>query len=83
MSNLGTAYVLATAIYAGNSEDGVHEDASDAIYQAIDSSNVFATDEAKADVYAQLAECLLSNTPFKDAVELIETALNNTEEHLR
>lgn len=79
MSNRGIAYVLATAIYAGNKDKQIDVDAvSDRIYHTLNRSEVFTYEEAKADLYAQLAEKLTPTTPFKEAVEIIETAVHQT-----
>lgn len=79
-SNRGIAYVLAIAIYAGNKDKDVIdvEDVSDRIYSTLNRSEVFTHDEAKADLYAQLAEKLTADTPFKEAVEIIEAAVYQT-----
>ena len=79
-SNRGIAYVLAIAIYAGNKDTDVVdiEDVSDRIYHTLNRSEVFTYAEAKADLYGQLAEKLTATTPFKEAVEIIETAVYQT-----
>lgn len=84
-SNRGIAYVLATAIYAGNKDKETIDvdDVSDRIYHTLNRSEVFTYDEAKADLYAQLAEQLTPTTPFKEAVEIIETAVYQTYISLR
>lgn len=79
-SNRGIAYVLALAIYAGTKDKDVVdvEEISDRIYSTLNRSEVFTYDEAKADLYAQLAEKLKADTPFKEAVEIIEAAVYQT-----
>lgn len=47
------------------------------VYASIDGT-IFRTDEAKADLYARLAERLTADTPFATAVDLIECALEQT-----
>jgi hypothetical protein len=49
---------------------------------------VYATDEFQADLYAQLIEHaeagrLTDDTPFKDAVDIIETCMDSTMEAYR
>jgi hypothetical protein len=83
LNNRGQAYVLAVAIYAGNRDTVDVEETSDRIYKAININPAFSSDEARADVYAQLAEKLTATTPFAKAVEVIEAALFNTELALR
>lgn len=43
---------------------------------------MLTTDDAKADVYAQLAESLTADTPFEEAVSIIESALDETEKYV-
>lgn len=83
LSSRGLAYVLTVAIYAGNRDVVDVANTSDRIYKAININPSFNSDEARADVYAQLAEKLTAATPFKDAVHIVETALYNTELALR
>lgn len=79
MTYRGTAYVLASAIYAGTRDaatvpvDLVAERA----YVAIDDT-IFRTDAAKADLYARLAERLTADTTFATAVDVIECAMEQT-----
>ena len=84
MSNQGKAYVIATAIYAGTKGTGkvYIDDVSDRLYHAMSSMGELGTDEAKADMYAQLAERLTANTKFEDAVNIIEGALDETEKYI-
>lgn len=82
MSNKGTAYALALAIYAGNQEACDVEDTGYRIYKTLDKSS-FGSDEVKADVYAQLAEQLTATTTFERAVNIIEAALDSTEQSLK
>lgn len=83
MSNKGLAIVLASAIYAGNKDvEWIEADTPDRIYTALDSSDMFTSDDAKADVYAQLAEQLTEATTFKEAISIIEYALDNTQKGL-
>lgn len=81
MSNKGTAYVLATTIYAGNQEAVDMEDTEYRIYKTMNASP-FSSDVVKADVYAQLAEKLTASTPFAEAVDIIEQALDTTQQHM-
>lgn len=81
MSNKGTAYALAMAIYAGNKEAVDMEDTEYRIYKTMNAS-AFGSDEAKADVYAQLTEKLTDTTTFAQAVDIIEAALDETEHQL-
>lgn len=80
MSNKGNAYALATAIYAGTSGSPVVDidDLADRVYRTIDKSG-FGSEEAKADLYAQLAERLTCDTTFERAVNIIEAAMDSTE----
>lgn len=79
MTYRGQAYVLASAIYAGARGTAVVfvDDVADRVYASIDAS-VFRTDEAKADLYARLAERLTGDTPFATAVDIIECAMEQT-----
>ena len=82
MSNKGNAYALASAIYAGARGPVVDiDDLSDRIYRTLDKSP-FGSDEAKADLYAQLAERLTADTSFERAVNIIEAAMDSTLEAL-
>lgn len=83
MSNKGTAYAIATAIYAGTHDQEIVDidDLSDRLYRTLDRSP-FGTDEAKADLYATLAESLTADTTFERAVNIIEAAIDNTEKYL-
>lgn len=82
MSNKGNAYALASAIYADTRGPVVDiDDLSDRIYRTLDQTP-FGTDEAKADLYAQLAERLTANTSFERAVNIIEAAMDSTQEAL-
>lgn len=79
MSNKGNAYALATAIYADTRGPVVDvDDLSDRIYRTIDRTP-FGSDDAKADLYAQLAEKLTATTTFERAVNVIEAAMDSTE----
>lgn len=79
MSNKGNAYALASAIYADTRGPVVDiDDLSDRIYRTLDRTP-FGTDEAKADLYAQLAERLTANTSFERAVNIIEAAMDSTQ----
>lgn len=79
MSNRGTALVVAAAIYAGTKDQRIVdiEDLEDRLYRAVNGTP-FGLTEAKADVYAQLAESLAADTTFKEACDKIEYAMNNT-----
>jgi hypothetical protein len=79
MSNKGNAYALASAIYAGTAGPVVDiDDLVDRVYRTIDKSP-FGSDDAKADLYAQLAESLTADTTFERAVNIIEAAMDRTE----
>lgn len=79
MSNKGNAYALASAIYAGTIGPVVDiDDLVDRVYRTIDKSP-FGADDAKADLYAQLAESLTADTTFERAVNIIEAAMDRTE----
>lgn len=84
MSNKGEAYVIATAIYAGTKGTGRVDidEISDRLYHAMQATGTLTTEEAKADVYAQLAESLTADTPFEEAVSIIEAALDETEKYI-
>lgn len=82
MSNKGNAYALAMAIYAGTDTATVDvDDLSDRVYRTVDKSQ-FGSDEAKADLYAQLEERLTAGTSFERAVNIIEAAMDSTQEAL-
>lgn len=83
MSNKGTAYALASAIYAGTYNQAIVDvdDLSDRVYKTLDRSP-FGSDEVKADLYAQLAEKLTATTTFERAVNIIEAALDETENYI-
>lgn len=76
MSNLGNAYVLVTSIYARDKSLPI-EDIADSIYHCVDVLG-FGSDEAKADLYAQLAENLVADMTFEQAVEVTHQAMDNT-----
>ena len=79
MSNKGNAYALATAIYADTRGPIVDiDDLVDRVYRTLDRTP-FGSDDAKADLYAQLAEQLTADTTFERAVNIIEAALDSTE----
>lgn len=80
MSNKGNAYALATAIYAGTSDAPIVDidDLSDRVYRTLDRSP-YGSDDAKADLYAQLADNLTADTTFERAVNIIEAAMDSTE----
>lgn len=81
MSNKGNAYAVASAIYADTRGPVVDiDDLSDRLYRTIDATP-FGSDDAKADLYAQLAERLTADTTFERAVNIIEAAMDNTEAH--
>ncbi len=84
MSNKGEAYVIATAIYAGTKGTGKVDidEISDRLYHTLSGMAMLTTDDAKADVYAQLAESLTADTPFEEAVSIIEAALDETEKYV-
>jgi hypothetical protein len=65
----GDALTLVALIYAPEPFEG-HEEA---IAQAVDTC-IF-TDEAKADLYATLAERLTAGTPYTHAVAIVTDAL--------
>ena len=74
---------MAMAIYTGNRGPTVDtEDTADKVYRALSTSTLCAPDEAKADVYAQLAEQRTADTTFERAVNIIEVALDSTEKAL-
>lgn len=77
MSNLGNAYVLASALYARDRSLPL-EWIADGLYMVVDAME-FGCDERKADLYAQLAEKLEADTGFEEAVSIVETAMNNTD----
>lgn len=80
MSNKGNAYALALAIYADTLHQPIVDidDLSDRVYRTIDKSPL-GSDEAKADIYAQLAEQLTAHTSFERAVNVIEAAMDSTQ----
>jgi len=78
MSNQGTAYAIACAIYAGNGPGSVIVDidaTSERLYDTLNSST-YHDDDTKAELYAILAETLTAGTSFAGAVVIIEAALN-------
>ena len=77
MSNLGNAYVLATVLYVRD-PCLLQEEMADNIYHCVDVLE-FGEDARKADLYAQLVDGLTASTPFEDAVDIIEAAMNNTD----
>lgn len=83
MNSKGTAYALASAIYAGTCDAAVVDTDMVAarIYDTLDGTPL-GTDEFKADLYAQLAEKLTARTSFERAVNIIEAAINDTTAHL-
>lgn len=83
MSTLGDAYALASAIYAGTIGRPVVdiEELEQRVYSTLDGT-VFGTDEAKADLYAQLAEKLTADTTFQSAVDIIQAAMDSTLQYL-
>ena len=72
MSNLGNAYAVALAIYG-------KEDQEENLYHAVEVTE-FGCDERKADLYAQLAEQLTADIPFERVVEIIEAAMDSTDQ---
>lgn len=80
MSNYANALVVAGAIYAGVSMLDLAELES-RVAEAVDST-LFSADEAKADLYAQLAERLQVDTPFSEAVNIVQNAMDQTERYL-
>lgn len=79
MSQRGNAYAIATAIYAGTKNVPIVDidDLCDRVYRTVNTTP-FHSDEAKADLYAQLAEGLTAGTTFERAVNVIEAALEST-----
>ena len=77
MSNLGNAYVLASALYARDRSLPLGEIA-DNIYDCVDAIN-FGIDERKADLYTQLEHKLTPTTTFLDAVDIIVLAMDRTD----
>lgn len=75
MSLHGDAYALAIMLYV-KSPDTSYSEQADALYEVVEASGL--GDEAKADLYARLAEQLTSETKFAAAVEAIEQALIRT-----
>lgn len=74
-NTLGTAYALAGAIYAGNTNvPTIQEDTEDRIYSVVDNAGI--PDEHKPHVYALMAEQLTATTPFATAVEVIKEILD-------
>lgn len=81
MSNKGNAYAVASAIYADTRGPVVDiDDISDRLYRTIDATPC-GSDDAKADLYATLAERLTADTSFERAVNIIEAAMDNAEVH--
>ena len=78
MSNLGNAYVLGLALCARDTALPV-EDLAENLYHAVDVVE-FGEDERKADLYAQLVDNLADDTPFERAIEIIEQAMDKTDE---
>lgn len=76
MSNLGNAYVLATALYARDRSLPL-EDMATNLYHCVEVIE-FGEDERKADLYVQLAEQLTDGMPFEEVVSKIEAAMDNT-----
>lgn len=82
MTTRGDAYVLASAIYAGTDGPIVDiDDVADRVYRTLDKSPL-GSDDAKADLYAQLAEQLTATTSFQSAVDIIQAAMDNTLQYL-
>jgi len=79
MTYRGAAYVVASAIYAGTRNANLVpvDFMVERVYVSIDDT-VFRTDEAKADLYARLAERLTDETTFQAAVDIIEVAMEQT-----
>lgn len=76
MSNLGNAYVLASALYARDRSLPL-EDMAYNIYHCVEVME-FGIDERKADLYAQLAEQLTESMGFEQVVAIVEAAMDNT-----
>lgn len=76
MSALGDAYALATCLYGRDTAQPLGVIA-ERIYDVVEAMD-FGADERKADLYAQLAEQLSSDTKFHTAVDIIEAAINST-----
>lgn len=83
MSNKGTAYAIATAIYAGTHDQPIVDidDLSDRLYRTLAGSPL-GTEEVKADLYATLAESLTADTSFERAVNIIEAAIDELEKYI-
>lgn len=78
MTTRGDAYALALAIYAGTDGPVVDiDDLADRVYRTLDRTPL-GCDDAKADLYAQLAERLTAETTFQSAVDIIQMAMNET-----
>ena len=78
MTTRGDAYALASAIYAGPDGPTVDIDTlADSVYHTLAYSPL-GCDEGKADLYAQLTERLKADTPFQDAVDIIQMAMDST-----
>ena len=77
MSNLGNAYVLATALYARDKSLPLEEMAHN-LYHCVEVLE-YGEDERKADLYAQLAENLKDGMPFETVVEHIGAAMDSTD----
>lgn len=76
MSNLGNAYVLASALYARDRSLPL-EEMADNLYHCVEVIE-FGIDERKADLYAQLAEVLTDGMGFEQVVALTEAAMDKT-----
>lgn len=77
MSNLGNAYALAGALYSRDTDQPIEDIAND-IYKVVDGID-FGSDESKADLYAQLAENLVADTGFANAVIIINECMDSTQ----
>ena len=75
---LGDAYAVASAIYAGTDVSIVDTEVlGERLYDTIDATE-FGSEDAKADLYAQLAERLTHKTNFADAVDIIALSMQRT-----
>lgn len=83
MSNKGTAYAIATAIYAGTHDRPIVDidELSYRLYRTLPGSPL-GTEEVKADLYAALAESLTADTSFERAVNIIEAAIDELEKYI-
>ncbi len=74
---------MASAIYAGTKDADTVDimDLEDRLYRAVNAIG-FGSDEAKADLYAQVADRLTADTTFKDAVSIIELSMDETAKYL-